>query len=246
MPDPNNPLSYIGASNDPTLGDRVKQGQQGTLDLQRGLGQIAAQGQNARRLAGINNESTEYQSGMTLGLNSRGKNNPVAADLSRIGRDISNVRQAGAHKENTAGALNLGHLGIYPTMQPTLGQTALPSNVPRKGIPLGIRESAAAQSEAAEITAKSRLTEGETLKDTGLMINDKLVPFGSVQRERKNETQTTTQAKFDVPIPEATRAIIGRKIEELFPNKPIRELKRTGPGELNIVFEDGTVKGLIF
>jgi len=46
MPDPNNPLSYIGASNDPSLTQRTVDTNRSLQEMRRNLGQIASQGIN--------------------------------------------------------------------------------------------------------------------------------------------------------------------------------------------------------
>lgn len=52
MPDPNNPLSYIGASNDPSLTQRTVDTNRSLQEMRRNLGQIASESGYARQLEG--------------------------------------------------------------------------------------------------------------------------------------------------------------------------------------------------
>jgi len=51
MPDPNNPLSYIGQSNDPSLTQRTVDTNRSLQEMRRNLGQIASEGGYASRLS---------------------------------------------------------------------------------------------------------------------------------------------------------------------------------------------------
>ena len=153
MPDPNNPLSYIGASNDPTLGDRVKQSQKSTLDLQRGLGQIAAQGQNERQLAGINNLAQAKRVGMQYGLN---PNSPTfAADLAQRRGDIHDTSRSNIlSNQATAAGIGASKLGFLPHKPQTLSQAVDPFRRGTSGLPIDVLTSKVAGLDAAVQTKR--------------------------------------------------------------------------------------------
>jgi hypothetical protein len=129
--DPSNPLSMIGASNDPSLTQRTVDQNKGAIDLQRGLAQIALQGQNADRLAGINN-SDARDAAQAL-MFQKANINPLASDaLTQLAQRRNSDRahvDAQAFGQNAGGWKDMSHyMGEYPTHQPTGAQTVSPSN----------------------------------------------------------------------------------------------------------------------
>ena len=199
MPDPNNPLSYIGASNDPTLGNRVKQSQQSTLDLQRGLSQIAAKGQNARQLAGINNLAQAKREGMQYGLN---PNSPTfAADLAERRGDIHDTSRSNILSNRaTAAGIAADSLGLKPPPgKPiSIAQAVNPNALQTMGISNKILASAAQGSDVRvlEDTNRDKIKEVQHISKEGDPIAGK---------QRTTEIENIKKQKDKVPVRGLTR-----------------------------------------
>lgn len=151
MPDPNNPLSYIGNSNDPTLKARTEGSAQGAIDLQRGLAQIMSQGQNQRAnttlQGGINATAADRLPFQQAQINPDAPNAATLLDTARL-TEIAN-KDSGTNLNNSAGALNRAKFGVgsaapagssaneiqnpaLPTMPiARVGDTAAASGVPK-------------------------------------------------------------------------------------------------------------------
>ena len=167
--DPKNPLSAIGASNDPSLTQRTVDQNKGAIDLQRGLAVIASQGQNARQLAGINNASLEKRTGMPLGLDPTGNTPKYVSGLGQIASNANALSQAQTKKAiadaHQAKASALGTIrqdvGGIPGWKPgmTLEGLIAPENTTTLGTP-GKTEASAAG--VAKLVSTDKNTRKET------------------------------------------------------------------------------------
>ena len=219
--DPINPLSAIGASNDPSLTARTTANNAGAIELQNALGKLAAGGQNDRRLAGINNTSLERRTGMPLGLDPGNAN--YQAGLAQIGADISAVRGSEAYKNEATAATGLADsLGLYATPKNTLAETVSRTNSAAIGTPGNILKNAATGSDAAKVTAKR--TTGDEQDFT--MVNG--VPIGTYRKKVTSEDQNTVEGKNTEQAKDITQIVLSKILSKLGPNTEVGDVI-TGP-----------------
>jgi len=178
--DPKNPLSAIGRSNAQSLGARAEAAHKGTMDLQRSLAALNLQGQNADRLAGINNASLERRTAMPLGLNPGGSN--YLSNLGQIGTDISGLRgaetrqaDATAFDRDTAAHLNLGKIGAFGKILPdTVAGDFGPEMPIKAGIPIATGAAAASVPKLqSQIETTKKTSQVEYVPGVGLIDVDK-------------------------------------------------------------------------
>ena len=234
--DPINPLSAIGASNDPSLTARTTANNAGAIELQNALGKLAAGGQNDRRLAGINNTSLERRTGMPLGLDPGNAN--YQAGLAQIGADISAVRGSEAYKNEATAATGLADsLGLYATPKNTLAETVSRTNSAAIGTPGNILKNAATGSDAAEIAKK----ESQGVKRQGSVLPNTNTPVGLQDLTTSQDTELTVKGKNS----EAARTIVDKTLAKLLdklPNAdiPKESIKRGADGVLR-----ATINGVV-
>tara|TARA_Y100001938_G_scaffold141028_1_gene210193 strand:- start:732 stop:1556 length:825 start_codon:yes stop_codon:yes gene_type:complete len=116
-----NPLSMIGASSDPTLGDRLTQSAKATSDLQSGLAKIAQQNRaqlEAQRMAGDTSRATAL-------INKNVMPDSMISTHPKAATAISNLRQSGIDLASAQGllarygALEHGaNIGLRPQILP--------------------------------------------------------------------------------------------------------------------------------
>lgn len=177
--DPNNPLSAIGLGNDPTLSKRTTDSAAASDALRRNLGQLTLQGQNADRLAGINNESLENRTLAPLGLSNRGTGaKTLQTDLARIATNNSNLSIADAFNKNASGMGTLAYdVGYTPTHQATAQETVSPKNKLMASIPNRILAAQQQGSAAAETQA----TQSAKTTDKSFVLPGGVKPAGTMR-----------------------------------------------------------------
>jgi hypothetical protein len=191
--DPKNPLSMIGASNDPSLTQRTVDQNKGAIDLQNALGKLASMGINERQLAGINNASVERRTGMPLGLDPGNAN--FQAGLNRIANDASNKSQADAFSSEAAAAAALADsTGFRVNPQATAGQTASRKNSGTQGLPGKILAAASTGSDAAKTSASQE----QGTKDKNFIAPGNVV-IGGTMRETTNNNTIKGEVKSNDP-----------------------------------------------
>ena len=171
--DPKNPLSMIGASNDPTLTQRTVDQNKGAIDLQRGLAQIASQGQNADRLAGINNSAAK-DAAQAL-MFQKANINPLARDaltqLARTKNSNIGLVDAQAFGQNAGAWADLAkNIGYTANPQPTGADIVSPTNSATMTTPGAIMAAAAGSNAKVTGTDKNE----QEIKRVG--IGDKVLP----------------------------------------------------------------------
>jgi hypothetical protein len=191
--DPINPLSAIGASNDPSLTARTTANNAGAIELQNALGKLAAGGQNDRRLAGINNESLEFRDLARLGLSNRGSGaGGLQEGLEQIRSDNSNTARAKSfNDEASAMGILARDTGFRPNLQSTAGETASRINSVTAGLPTSVLAAMVNGSQAAEATAKV----GQERKSTTMNIGG--VPVAGEQVVNTDSSERGGKIKGD-------------------------------------------------
>lgn len=164
--DPRNPLSAIGLSNNPIGKESALSSIENKNRMQSALAQIASRGQNADRLAGINNASLEKRTGMPLGLDPTGNTPKYVSGLEQIARNASAQSQAQTKKAiadaHQARASALGtirqEVGGIPRWKPgmTLEGLIAPENTTTLGTPGKTEASAATVAKLASTDKRSR------------------------------------------------------------------------------------------
>ena len=203
MPDPNNPLSYIGQSNDPSLKDRAIGTNTALQNLRGGLAQISSQSAQDRRLS-----SQEAQQAETL---ERLKAYNVLANTAaglNLNIDDPNYREQQtanreadlAYKLAQAADLAAG-VGLWHTGE---GGSFLEQFSPRNQLMSGGLRGAL---EAAAGVAKEKVTQGagtQTTYTAPVAGEDKL-PIGDIEQRKivtdVDQDRTVTQPLLQGPQP---------------------------------------------
>ena len=203
MPDPNNPLSYIGQSNDPSLKDRAIGTNTALQNLRGGLAQISPQSAQDRRLS-----SQEAQQAETL---ERLKAYNVLANTAaglNLNIDDPNYREQQtanreadlAYKLAQAADLAAG-VGLWHTGE---GGSFLEQFSPRNQLMLGGLRGAL---EAEAGVPKEKLSQGAGTQITkkAPTVGPDAVPIGNIQQTTtvvdKDEGRTVTQPLLQGPQP---------------------------------------------
>ena len=205
-----NPLAFIGRSNDPSLTKRTTDASASSDALQRGLAQISLQGQNADRLAGINNESLENRGLASLGLTNRGQGAANLADgLNRISTDASKLSGAQTFSNLGSGVKEFagGGYQVAPEfnadgdiLPQTLGDVSSLDKVLQRITPTSVSASAAGvpvpkvKNEAGTVITKQVNTDAETGKPLSPIIPTKTVTTDSTTTEQKGGAKATKLA----------------------------------------------------
>jgi hypothetical protein len=144
--DPNNPLSAMGRSNDPSLEKRTTDSAAASDALRRDLAQLTSQGQNADRLANINNTALSEAARKLPYQRSNIRVNDPEANTKLDARRLNDIatNNAAQFANRSAGMVGLGKVGKFGVPEPK--QTALKAVRPNIPIVAGppIGDSAAA------------------------------------------------------------------------------------------------------
>ena len=179
-----NPLAFIGSSNDPSLTKRVTDASASSDALQRGLAQISLQGQNANKLADIDNLAARDRGIIAQGFT--GNNDTGFAQGTIDNRKIKQALDRSSTFGNNASAMGVlaDSVGYTPTQKGTAGQTVSSLNDLMASIPNKILAARDAGVNAAKTTAE------QTAKDTrkSLELPGGVRPAGSVVTEEKGSS----------------------------------------------------------
>ena len=203
MPDPNNPLSYIGQSNDPSLKDRAIGTNTALQNLRGGLAQISSQSAQDRRLS-----SQEAQQAEALErIKAHGVLANTAAGLN-LNIDDPNYREhqtaarlADLLYKRAQGAELAAQMGLWQTGE---GGSALEQLDPLNPLMIGGLKGVL---ETAAGVPKEKLSQGAgseiTLK--GPVAGEDQLPIGNIQEQtiKKDEdrARTLTQPVVQGPQP---------------------------------------------
>ena len=164
--DPTNPLSAIGASNDPSLTQRIVDQNKGAIDLQRGLAEIASRGQNQRANTTLTGNIAAEAAALKPFYDSNIiPNTPTSLEELATTRksNLAGV-DALAFANRSKGMVGLGELGRFAEKEPN--QTA--SQSVRSDVPLTTGERTGDSKAAAGNTGK--FTKEKGVKSTGVEI----------------------------------------------------------------------------
>jgi hypothetical protein len=202
MPDPNNPLSYIGQSNDPTLGTRTVNADKSALNLQMGLAELAKKSQYATTLQQLTNQGNAA----IARTNRQGRNEAAALSqgLDFNSPDFSVERKA---QFDTTQNLNRGRLAelaagtgqvVVPPAKPTLGNIFAPENALVPGLTPNERTAAAGLPKT-----KTGAESGTQRQKTIWVANGPNEP-GMWHKEVITETEKDTQDTTQQGLPSST------------------------------------------
>lgn len=232
--DPNNPLSAIGASNDPSLTARTTAQNQGAINLQNALGQLASKGQNDRKLRAQADEAAAYRTGLGLNLNTRGDLDKLRDDLAQKFGDVANASRAGAFQADATGMNQMNDLGFAPVMQDTAGATASRNNSLRSVVPTSILKGKVHGSDAAVRTAEA----GQNNELSGMSVNigGENIKVGSAKYKDSTSTKNTAKVtgsslddiakQFNVPHPAQATQPTASSNEKAIPEAVVQTIVR--------------------
>jgi len=167
----------IGRSNDPSLTQRTTDSAAASDALRRGLAQLTSQGQNADRLAGIDNLASRDRT--IIGQGFTGNDDPNFSKGTIDNRAIKQALDQSSTFGNNASAMGVlaDSVGYTPKHRGTAGKTVSSLNDLMVSIPNKIL--AAQQTGAA--AAKTQGTKNQEVVDKGIVLAGGVKPAGVVR-----------------------------------------------------------------
>ena len=244
MPDPNNPLSYIGASNDPSLTQRTVDTNRSLQEMRRNLGQIASQSGydrslegfkagNASALAKQNNLASLIRGYLTQGIDLPGHSGGRMGEryaTDTIAKQLANIAAAdavGAGPFLTPGM----HISELAASDPiTLPTTPSGERVARAGQPVTTFNTGTSGKE----TITNVQLEGDTVPSRGpkKVVTETATKEGTRVKDPSTIGRVTDAGLRNRLIADVVRQ--GKKIET------IAAIDDVGPSQWRISFNDGS------
>jgi hypothetical protein len=258
---PNNPLSAIGQSNDPTLTQRTVDSNKSLLDLQRGLAQIQQTGMNQQRNTKLAGDLTMDNTALGLGVTHRLSPEGVKS-LHQIATDNSNLAKGQANNQN-ASAFGQ-RAGAYGTLKDLAGidMTVTPGMTGEQFVAPENTVSSRGKT-GKELTAEGHGYKAAKLvatKGSETTIDDVVIPgtnitLGAAKRKRKQSESVTGTVQGGAAKAGATAvidAVMGSQLATIaskLPQAEGRSIKDISPDPDNpgvaiVTFNDDTTASL--
>ena len=218
-----NPLSMIGASSDPTLGDRLTQSAKATSDLQSGLAKIAQQNRaqlEAQRMAGDTSRATALI-GQKIMPDSMISTYPKAQTaISNLRQSDLDLNQSNIYKNFGDTGVSLARMGQWPLGIDKLGDLG-PSMRLKQGLTLGELKGVAER----PLTKVGTTDSGEeTIKQRRLVPQRGSIVLVPEERTIKKGSKVNVESKDDAKNQEIVYDMLDRLNNTRDPNDPTRSI----------------------
>ena len=218
-----NPLSMIGASSDPTLGDRLTQSAKATSDLQGGLAKIAQQNRaqlEAQKMAGDTSIATSFINKNIMPENMILTHPKAATAISNLRQSELDLNESNILKNFGAAGESATKMGRWPQNLDQLGDLG-PNMRLKPGItPYELK--GMAQRPLTEVATKDKGK--RTVKESRLVPSPDSITLVPQELTSEQGSEVTVKSKDDAKNQEIVYDMLDRLHNTRDPNDPTRSI----------------------